>query len=786
MQKTDILSRLPVFKNNRRVIVAGEQSIEDIVKDVCKAHSAFKTDYDKIAEQFEGGSIEDICRRLFRFCRANIIYDQEPVKMQTTRSPAATLTMGKGDCKHYAGFIAGVLDAISRKTGKKINWVYRFASYNIFNDQPGHVFVVVKLRGGKEIWIDPVLNEMDARFPIPIYTKDKNCAMSLLRISGVNSGFRSVVQVTRSQARLGDISVDPVVDPVNYYPPPVQPVLSYSGNTSVFNPQGTGDPLSNPSNSGIRYLLDGKDYPFPFNNNPVAPPALPQDLQVIYPPLFRGLTVPAGLPRPICVGNRIILLPKGLDQNILKENNYIWTSFLQAALLPLVRAFGNIPTIGDTKRLSNSPAGDTNLSQAILFDMDSVDVVDYVSMRPTVIPVEAAKPEGVIYYVNGSKLTLPAANNPGSYPPPLPDIITKYPEYYRGLKVPENLPKPVNDGGKLRLVPNEVTRELFTENGNVWAIFVTAVLAPLVNCYSQYPYAYNDNTASKLSDRVWNDCLTAEHVDDYLDPVQAKTWAGEVLSVVGEALEAVGRGILKFVNAGSRLAFLGMVRINLFAWAYKLFISLNDPDRFYKAKTLWRDLGGNFDVFYDAVILGCKNNPILGGGVKQWIEDAVKDGIIENGYTRPVDDTDIGEEVPVDSNGVPILNGVGVVGGDDILYYLAAAAPVIAALAGLIKGIGGAKTDAVVDGVVGGMNLLLTASGEDPIKLAQEMGVPVQVRDPVTGELHTIYPPTQVQGGVFDGVKGFIQTNPITSAVIGAGVAFGIWKLTAGKNKKLF
>jgi hypothetical protein len=101
------------------------------------------------------------------------------------------LRLGHGDCKHYSGFIAGVIDAVNRKTGAGIDWVYRFASYDIFDPTPVHVFIVVK-DYGREIWIDPVLKKLNQRDPQPTYFIDKKISnsMPLIRIAGTPANIQ--------------------------------------------------------------------------------------------------------------------------------------------------------------------------------------------------------------------------------------------------------------------------------------------------------------------------------------------------------------------------------------------------------------------------------------------------------------------------------------------------------------------------------------------------------------------------------------------------------------------
>lgn len=174
-----LLDHLPPYQEYEQVIHY-EQTVSDIIKEVLSAHEVFAEDYDGIADFFYADDTEQMCRNLFDFCKDNISYEIETKDDQTTRSPAAILELGNGDCKHYAGFIGGILDALKRK-GDKIDWFYRFASYDLLDTEPGHVFIVVK-NGKDEIWIDPVLSEFDERL-MPQYITDKKVKM-LSRLSG--------------------------------------------------------------------------------------------------------------------------------------------------------------------------------------------------------------------------------------------------------------------------------------------------------------------------------------------------------------------------------------------------------------------------------------------------------------------------------------------------------------------------------------------------------------------------------------------------------------------------
>lgn len=167
MNKGDILGVLPPSEGDWRLIDK-DQDVADIIEEVCAAHKRYAADYDLFALRFDKNDLQAICAGLADFCKAQIQYKEEG-ETQTTALPAGILERGYGDCKHYALFNAGVLDAISRLTGKKIDWCYRFASYRIGDRVPHHVFVVVR-EGGQEYWIDPTPG---ARGRSPIWQIDK-------------------------------------------------------------------------------------------------------------------------------------------------------------------------------------------------------------------------------------------------------------------------------------------------------------------------------------------------------------------------------------------------------------------------------------------------------------------------------------------------------------------------------------------------------------------------------------------------------------------------------------
>lgn len=122
-------------------------------------HAQCTGDYDRIAQYFMGGSVRDICRRLWNFCRENFTYVMEDGETQKNSRPITMLKDKEVDCKNYSLFIGGVLDAMKR-AGLPITWCYRFVSYKASDPKPHHVFIVVN-RNTDDIWVDPVLDYFD-------------------------------------------------------------------------------------------------------------------------------------------------------------------------------------------------------------------------------------------------------------------------------------------------------------------------------------------------------------------------------------------------------------------------------------------------------------------------------------------------------------------------------------------------------------------------------------------------------------------------------------------------
>lgn len=182
-----LLGKLPPMAGKTETII-DRQQVGDIVDGLLKMHAETKDDYDIIAPDFFTIDDYKLADRLFSFCKRTLPYRIESEQSQTVRTPAAILALRRNgsDCKHYASFIGGVLDAINRGYDAKIKWVYRFAGYDD-SGEVGHVFVVMNPGADNELWIDPVLSTLDKRNPYPKYVLDKKIPfnMALKKVSGV-------------------------------------------------------------------------------------------------------------------------------------------------------------------------------------------------------------------------------------------------------------------------------------------------------------------------------------------------------------------------------------------------------------------------------------------------------------------------------------------------------------------------------------------------------------------------------------------------------------------------
>lgn len=178
-----LIAKLPPYQDQWEVIHPN-QTVKDIMREVLEAHNEFAPYYDEIALCFDDANTGKICENIYQFLKTNIRYKEETEHDQTSALPTGILTRQQGDCKHYASFAGGILDALNR-SGRKIKWRYVFASYKIIDDTPHHVFIEVDYNG-ENFWIDPTPGS-DVKDPAWVIRKKIKADMALRRnIAGIN------------------------------------------------------------------------------------------------------------------------------------------------------------------------------------------------------------------------------------------------------------------------------------------------------------------------------------------------------------------------------------------------------------------------------------------------------------------------------------------------------------------------------------------------------------------------------------------------------------------------
>lgn len=200
--RSEILGKLR-YRGEKKLLVKN-QNVDDIINEILIHHNEYKTDYDKICKYFVRANEEKTLKAIFDFLKNNVKYKIETGENQKIKSPGAIVYTGKttgSDCKSYASFICGAIDAINRSGFMHIPFAYRFASYQLFDSNPQHVFAVAYPGTKNEIWIDPVLPEFDQRKDY-IFKIDKK-PMPLYSISGIGA-TREQRQAKRLSRREGE------------------------------------------------------------------------------------------------------------------------------------------------------------------------------------------------------------------------------------------------------------------------------------------------------------------------------------------------------------------------------------------------------------------------------------------------------------------------------------------------------------------------------------------------------------------------------------------------------
>lgn len=176
---TTVIHQLPPYQGRERLINA-RQSVDDIKREILKAHHDYAGHYDKISRPFWKGSAQATAANLFQDMKRHIPYVVEKENFQSVKAPAAIIGEAAkygADCKHYASMIVGIVDSL-RRSGHPISACYCFAVYYTINGKGQrvtnhHVFAKVQGPDGRIYWTDPVLNHFDQRHPSPDKSMDQ-------------------------------------------------------------------------------------------------------------------------------------------------------------------------------------------------------------------------------------------------------------------------------------------------------------------------------------------------------------------------------------------------------------------------------------------------------------------------------------------------------------------------------------------------------------------------------------------------------------------------------------
>jgi len=231
INKNTILGKLTPFLNQQNVVVEN-QGVNDIISGILETHNKYTDEYDRIFPYFIGSDLQETSKNIFNFLKKNVPYYIESNELQFLKSPSSIIST-PSDCKSYALFSCGVLDAIKRNTGEDFDIMYRFASYDPFDKIPQHVFCVVRGEG-EEFWIDPVLNKFNEKKQ-PYFYKDKNInKMSLVGLSGVGATDNDALGSTLTDVLDSVLKATPGIITATKGTPNY-----YSGGTSTYQPAQT-------------------------------------------------------------------------------------------------------------------------------------------------------------------------------------------------------------------------------------------------------------------------------------------------------------------------------------------------------------------------------------------------------------------------------------------------------------------------------------------------------------------------------------------------------------------
>lgn len=208
LTKDYLLKHLPPFLGIKTKLV-DVQTLDDIIEGIKRNHNYNRDAYDKIYKFFYvKNDIVSTAKNIFDFINNHIVYEIESNKSQQLKTPTALLKKGFGDCKSFASFSCGVLDAIRRNENIDFDLYFRYAGYSN-NKNLEHVYCVFNFNG-VDYWLDNVLDYFDSREKQPTFIVDKKIKpMALYNISGIQQNKTpqmTILEICKMQQRLPKIS----------------------------------------------------------------------------------------------------------------------------------------------------------------------------------------------------------------------------------------------------------------------------------------------------------------------------------------------------------------------------------------------------------------------------------------------------------------------------------------------------------------------------------------------------------------------------------------------------
>jgi hypothetical protein len=152
----DLVKILP-RPDGKSKVIKRFQKVSDIVELLLIADLQNSVYKNILSSYFStGNKLKDI-RAAYNYALANIQYLKEGT-LQTAKTIPAILNFGFGDCKHFSLFLASCCRALS------IPYKFRFTSYNKYDSEATHVYIVANVYG-KELILDGVLKVFGAEKP---------------------------------------------------------------------------------------------------------------------------------------------------------------------------------------------------------------------------------------------------------------------------------------------------------------------------------------------------------------------------------------------------------------------------------------------------------------------------------------------------------------------------------------------------------------------------------------------------------------------------------------------